>query len=619
MLKKIQVIFMVIIIAIGSVITSNASIINGEESSWLAQELEGNKPFIDATVKAVNKAESQITVEDIAKVKTLNVQGAAEIPKRIDLFSSLDSLYVENGTISSIPEELYSLHNTLTGLGLRNNHLISLPDILFDDVFWNAKSNGLTLLIGDNQITSNVPTGTGVMGMLQFNSGRNMLEHYNYTDYHNNPQSQLQYKGGTPTITVPEGYDFSKATPSKDGLILNVPGKGYVNLFDSHEFVYYDAGDSNNIINNSIATNKGSGSIWVKSSLSTTTNRFAKVKLNVLVVEALGEVTVRYEDTNGLELFPNMKLSGKVGTSYETAPLDIEGYTLVSVQGEEQGVYETTAKEVVYVYQKKNDIGQVVVTYQDIAGIELALSQELVGEVGTSYETAPLDIEGYTLVSVQGEEQGVYEITTKEIVYVYQQKNNIGQVVVKYQDMTGIELAPSQELVGEVGTTYEIAPLDLEGYTLASVQGEEQGVYETIAKEVVYVYQKKNNTGQVVVTYQDIAGIKLAPSQELVGEVGTTYETAPLKLEGYTLVGVEGEQQGRYGLVGKEVVYIYEKEEDLVSTGNNESLEDYDGEDIVEVGYIKLPKTGESIILTMIFGNFFIIISSIILIKNKQK
>lgn len=192
------------------------------EKSWLATELDDNQAFIDATVTAVNKPESDIQKSDLENIKQLVVTGASSIPEKISDYITLENLYVENGTVSTIPNGLYSLNKTLTNLGLRNNHFIVLPEKLFDDSFWIGKSNGLTLLLDNNQIVSNVPNNTGVAGMLDFNSRNNMLEYFNKTDYHNNPQGQLMYQGGTPTINVPVGYDFNANTPDTTNLSLYV-------------------------------------------------------------------------------------------------------------------------------------------------------------------------------------------------------------------------------------------------------------------------------------------------------------------------------------------------------------------------------------------------------------
>ena len=325
------------------------------EKSWLATELDENQAFIDATVVAVNKTESEIQKSDLELIKNLVVTGASSIPEKISDYITLESLYVSDGTVSSIPDGLYSLNKTLTNLGLRNNHFIVLPEKLFDDSFWIGKSNGLTLLLDNNQIVSDVPNNTGSAGMLDFNSRNNMLEYFNKTDYHNNPQGQLMYQGGTPTINVPVGYDFKANTPDTTNLSLYVTNAGYQPLFPGHEFVYYDDGSSS-VIQNGVATHSGSGKIWVKSKFSTLTNPFARtqIKVNVETPAVIGDVTAKYVDTDGKKISDDVVKSGNVGDAYTTEQKTIAGYTFKEVQGSATGTFTDKVQTVTYVYTKNN-------------------------------------------------------------------------------------------------------------------------------------------------------------------------------------------------------------------------------------------------------------------------
>ncbi|MDG4967321.1 MucBP domain-containing protein, partial [Lactococcus lactis] len=354
------------------------------EKSWLATELDENQAFIDATVVAVNKTESEIQKSDLELIKNLVVTGASSIPEKISDYITLESLYVSDGTVSSIPDGLYSLNKTLTNLGLRNNHFIVLPEKLFDDSFWIGKSNGLTLLLDNNQIVSDVPNNTGSAGMLDFNSRNNMLEYFNKTDYHNNPQGQLMYQGGTPTINVPVGYDFKANTPDTTNLSLYVTNAGYQSLFPGHEFVYYDDGSSS-VIQNGVATHSGSGKIWVKSKFSTLTNPFARtqIKVNVETPAVIGDVTAKYVDTDGKKISDDVVKSGNVGDAYTTEQKTIAGYTFKEVQGSATGTFTDQAQTVTYVYTK--DLiagGDVTAKYVDTDGKKISDDVVKSGNVG---------------------------------------------------------------------------------------------------------------------------------------------------------------------------------------------------------------------------------------------
>ncbi|NLR10483.1 MULTISPECIES: DUF5776 domain-containing protein [Lactobacillaceae] len=61
-------------------------------------------------------------------------------------------------------------------------------------------------------------------------------------------------------------------------------------------------------------------------------------------------VTVHYVDDQGQTLKPDKTLTGKLGESYKTTPLDIDGYALTQTAGEESGTFGSTAKSVTYTY-----------------------------------------------------------------------------------------------------------------------------------------------------------------------------------------------------------------------------------------------------------------------------
>lgn len=387
------------------------------EKSWLATELDDNQAFIDATVIAVNKPESDIQKSDLENIKKLVVTEASSIPEKISDYITLEDLYVSDGTVSSIPDGLYSLNKTLQNLGLRNNHFIVLPEKLFDDSFWIGKSNGLTLLLDNNQIVSDVPNNTSVAGMLDFNSRNNMLEYFNKTDYHNNPQGQLMYQGGTPTINVPVGYNFNANTPDTTNLSLYVTNAGYQPLFPGHEFVYYDDGSSS-VIQNGVATHSGSGKIWVKSKFSTLTNPFARtqIKVNVEAPVVAGDVTVKYEDVNGVSISGNVVKSGNIGEVYTTEQKDIPGYTFKEVKGNVSGQFTNQPQTVIYVYEQTKDQSTVIVHDSELTVGDVWKSEDNFDSATDYYGNAvpfsDITVDG----SVDTSKVGTYKVTYSRIL-----------------------------------------------------------------------------------------------------------------------------------------------------------------------------------------------------------
>ena len=554
------------------------------EKSWLSTELDDNQAFIDATVTAVNKPESDIQKSDLENIKKLVVTGASSIPEKISDYITLGELYVSDGTVSTIPNGLYSLNKTLTNLGLRNNHFIVLPEKLFDDSFWIGKSNGLTLLLDNNQIVSDVPNNTGVAGMLDFNSRNNMLEYFNKTDYHNNPQGQLMYQGGTPTINVPVGYDFNANTPDTTNLALYVTNVGYQTLFPGHEFVYYDDGNSS-VIQNGVATHSGSGKIWVKSKFSTLTNPFARtqIKVNVEPPAVVGDVTVKYEDVNGVSISDDVVKSGNIGEAYTTEQKDIPGYTFKEVKGNVSGQFTNQPQKVIYVYEQTKDQSTVIVHDSELTVGDTWKSEDnfvsATDYYGNAVPFSDINVEGQVDTTKAGtykvtytrfvpnffsnsENQGTYSavatITVKEA-----QPVKGGDITAKYIDTDGNKISDDIVKTGNIGETYNTEQKFIDGYTFKKVQGNASGHFTDQSQTVTYVYTKielPHINGTVLVKYVDTYGNKISEEIVKTGTVGEGYSTEKKVIKGYTLKEVQGNMNGQFTEQVQTVTYVYTKD-----------------------------------------------------------
>ncbi|WP_339013346.1 MucBP domain-containing protein [Lactococcus garvieae] len=621
------------------------------EKSWLATELDDNQAFIDATVTAVNKPESDIQKSDLELIKTLNVTGASSIPEKFSDYITLERLYVENGTVSSIPDGLYSLNKTLTNLGLRNNHFIVLPEKLFDDSFWIGKSNGLTLLLDNNQIVSDVPNNTGVAGMLDFNSRNNMLEYFNKTDYHNNPQGQLMYQGGTPTINVPVGYDFNANTPDTTNLSLYVTNAGYQPLFPGHEFVYYDDGSSS-VIQNGVATHSGSGKIWVKSKFSTLTNPFARtqIKVNVEAPAVAGDVTVKYEDVNGVSISGDVIKSGNIGEAYTTEQKDIPGYTFTEVQGNPSGKFTDKPQTVTYVYEETKDQSTVIVHDSELTVGE-AWQPEDNFDSATDYygNTVPfseINVEGQVDTAKAGtykvtytrfvpnlfsnsENQGTYSavatVTVKEA-----QPVKGGDITAKYVDIEGNKISNEIVKTGNIGETYNTEQKSIDGYTFKEVRGKPTGQFTDQAQTITYVYTKNelpHVIGTVIVKYVDTDGNKISEDLVKSGTVGEVYSTEKKDIKGYSFKEIQGKATGQFKDQSQTVTYVYTKKNDTVNLEpkpeNKPSSKDKNNnQGKTSSEQHVLPATGENermMMLSIILGLIILALGSVILIFRYKK
>ena len=70
-------------------------------------------------------------------------------------------------------------------------------------------------------------------------------------------------------------------------------------------------------------------------------------------IKIMGKIIVKYLDTNGKELVPNIEKSGLVGEGYISSSSNIEGYDLIERPKLEELEFEEEEQEVKYIYKRK--------------------------------------------------------------------------------------------------------------------------------------------------------------------------------------------------------------------------------------------------------------------------
>ncbi|ECC2341871.1 LPXTG cell wall anchor domain-containing protein [Listeria monocytogenes] len=538
-MKKFVLIF-ICFLTLTTIVPWNTLETKAASTSWLEQELDGNEAFITETERVLSKNREDITLADLETIQELDIYGdASSIPDKISDYKNLNTLLALNGTISEIPtsitkltkltrinvdnnnfqefpmillqmpslssieinrnkikeipSEITTLSPHLGSLDVRYNELITLPDNIFTTE-WESK---LSLLTTGNQLVSDIPADW----LDNFNQADNMLEFYNNppNDYHQK-QDQLTYSGAR--IEVPLNTDLKTLTPDKTKLGL----KSGRTLFEQHEFMYYDDGTSNNILTNGVATATGNGYITIKSTLSTNSNPFAKVRVPITVTPPVkgGDVTVQYKDTTGVVLADSITLSGNVGENYTTTAKTIDGYSLTTTPTNANGTFSTNPQTVTYTYKKDPIAQPVTVNYIDTDGKTIAPTETLSGNVGENYTTTAKTIDGYSLTTTPANANGTFSTNPQTVTYTYT-KDPIAQTVtymytpiaisalpvtVNYLDENGKEIADSVVLNGRVGEAYNTLAKEIDGYTLIKTPTNANGVFSAEAQSIDYIYRK---------------------------------------------------------------------------------------------------------------------------------
>src|SRR5690625_1116750 len=252
-------------------------------------------------------------------------------------------------------------------------------------------------------------------------------------------------------------------------------------------------------------------------------------------VENEGLVTVEHVDEDGNELAPSEDLTGDIDDPYETQPEVIDGYELVEEPDNADGEFTEDPQTVTYVYAPVDDEGDaapVTVEHVDENGDPIADPEELTGNVGDPYESQPEDIEGYELVEEPENADGEFTEEPQTVTFVYAPVENEGLVTVEHVDEDGNELAPSEDLTGDIDDPYETQPEDIDGYELVEEPENADGEFTEEPQTVTYVYAPVENEGLVTVEHVDEDGNELAPSEDLTGDIDDPYETQPEDIDG---------------------------------------------------------------------------------------
>lgn len=204
------------------------------------------------------------------------------------------------------------------------------------------------------------------------------------------------------------------------------------------------------------------------------------------------EVTVNYQDELGAKISETEVLTGEIGETYTTVAKTIEGYTLIESPTNADGIFSETPQTVTYVYQLQNTpiAANVTVKHLDENKNELVASEVLSGTAGGAYTTKPKQIDGYSLVKVPNNASGNFTTEAQTVIYLYK-KNTIptSNIIVKYEDETGKELATSIVLNGNIHDSYTTVPKEIKGYTLVKKPANATGKFIAADQTIKYLYR----------------------------------------------------------------------------------------------------------------------------------
>ena len=274
------------------------------------------------------------------------------------------------------------------------------------------------------------------------------------------------------------------------------------------------------------------------------------------------KVNVRGIDQDTKEVLYETTMSGLEGNEYTTEPRKVDGYELVKIPQNKDGVYSRNTQDVVYEYKKIS--GGVTVKYLDKeTGEEVADEERITGYVGDTYQTEKKEVEDYNFVEVKGDAIGSLEAEEKEVIYYYEKKT--GKVEVIYEDREGNVLL-KEEMTGKVKEKYKVEEKEIKNYKIVERPEQTEGEYKEGTIILKYILEKKQ--GRITVNFVDKEGNKLAESITTEGYVEESYELEAPEIEGYKVIK-NGQIKTEYTEEEQIIDVVYEKVE-IPETGDEQ-------------------------------------------------
>ena len=258
------------------------------------------------------------------------------------------------------------------------------------------------------------------------------------------------------------------------------------------------------------------------------------------------QVIVKYLEKGTNQILTEEVVNGYEGKEYQTELKDIINYTFVESTENTKGTMLRNTIEVIYYYAQNT---KVTVQHIDRKTGTILKQEVTEGKVGDLFEAHSEDFEGYVLVQ-EPTSSSVYMTKEEQILKYYYAKISAG-VVEKHIDIKNGDLLYTSSYTGSEGDSYNIASRNFVGYDLVTVDeagnnmlpNNNSGIMTPELIEVKYYYIKK---ATIKVEYIDkLTGNKLAEDVIQNGHEGDKYTTEQKEFEGYTLVAVPDNSEGK--------------------------------------------------------------------------
>ena len=249
-------------------------------------------------------------------------------------------------------------------------------------------------------------------------------------------------------------------------------------------------------------------------------------------------VTVKHENEQGKEIADTETIKGKVFDQYITLAKSIYGYRLIEIPKNFKGTMTENPINVIYRYGLKDT--NVIVKYVNQEGNEITDNINMKGKVFDQYTTSEKSIYGYELIETPENSTGTMIEDTITVIYPYKLKDS--NVIAKYQNEEGNEIAPDEIVKGKVFDQYTTPVKNIYGYELIEMPENSTGTMTEDTIIVTYCYGLKATN--VITKYQNEEGNEIAPDETVKGKVFDEYTTSEKNIYGYELIEIPENSTG---------------------------------------------------------------------------
>ncbi len=252
------------------------------------------------------------------------------------------------------------------------------------------------------------------------------------------------------------------------------------------------------------------------------------------------KVIIEYREKGTEEqLRPKKEIIGKIDSTYDEKPIEIENYEFVGNSGEMSGTIGAEVKTVIFYYAQKT---KVVVNHIDKTTGTIMETVEQEGLVGDEYTATEKYFKNYVLVGRP--EKETVTMAKQVITLNYYYSNIAGGVLEKHVDKITNDVIHEELHEGKIGDEYEILSKTFDGYDLLETElpTNAKGTMTENGIEVVYYYTYR---AKVIVEHIDKNTNKKIQEKEIEGHEGDEYKAEKLKNEDYKLVETEGVTEGK--------------------------------------------------------------------------